>query len=177
MKKFTLGLLFVFLTYLSANAQEFEANTNIINVGIGFAGDYGFYSSANASPVFSASYDRGVWDVPGPGVVGLGGYIGHRTFKYSSTSEYKWSQTVVGVRGTYHYNGFNIDKLDIYAGFLVGYYFYSNKNTDSAFRTYSNSLDHSGFIGGRWFFTEHIAGYVEAGYGISNISLGAAFKF
>lgn len=50
-------------------AQEFEVGTNAINVGIGFGGYYYGNDLSGQSPVFSASYERGVWDVPGPGVV------------------------------------------------------------------------------------------------------------
>ncbi|MFD2726142.1 hypothetical protein [Hyunsoonleella rubra] len=176
MKKLFLGITFVVYSIFSMGAQGFVQGTNAINVGVGFGGDYGFYSSATVSPVFSVSYDRGIWEIPGPGVISLGGYVGHRTFKYRSTSEYKLSQTAIGVRPAYHYNGFEIDELDLYAGFLVGYYFYSDSNGGN-FRSPSNRVDHSGFIGARWFFTEFIAAFVEAGYGISNISGGVCFKF
>lgn len=176
MKKIIFTFAFALLTFASVNAQEFNVGTNAINLGVGFGGNFssGFYSSPNASPVFSVSYERGVWEA-GPGVISLGGYVGHRTFKYSSNSDNKWSQTVAGVRGAYHYTGFDVENLDVYAGLMLGYYFYAD-NFSSSYN-YGSSLRPSGFIGGRWYFTDAIAGYVEAGFGITNISLGAAFRF
>ncbi|MBC3756976.1 hypothetical protein H7U19_01075 [Hyunsoonleella sp. SJ7] len=178
MKKLFLGIAFAVCSIFTLGAQGFVQGTNAINVGAGFGGHYeSYYSSTTVSPVFSVSYDRGIWEIPGPGIISLGGYVGHRTIKYRfSSSDYKFSQTAIGVRPAYHYNGFEIDELDLYAGFLLGYYFYSD-NQGNNLRSYDNRLDHSGFIGARWFFTEFLAAFVEAGYGISNISGGVCFKF
>lgn len=174
-KSITLLAVFTFLVQF-ASAQEFEVGTNVINTGIGLGGYYGGYSTSTESPVFSASYERGVWDVPGPGVVSLGGYIGYKRFTYKDITynyDYSWSYTVLGARGTYHYTGFDIDNLDVYGGVMASMRLYSGDDY--------NDLDSrpgaSAFVGGRWYFTDTVAAFAEAGYGASFITLGASFRF
>lgn len=163
----------IFLLFVQsvATAQKFEKGTNVINAGIGFGGQYGSYTTSSQSPVYSINYERGVWDVPGPGVVSLGAYLGHKTYKY--TNDNKWSYTIVGIRGAYHYNGLDVKNLDVYAGVMAAYNILSYSGTGS----YGNEFGFTGFLGGRWFFTDNIAVFVEAGYGVSNLSAGVSFKF
>jgi len=58
----------------AANAQEFQKGTNIISAGIGLGSSILSYSGASQSPALSLQYERGVWDIGGPGVISLGGY-------------------------------------------------------------------------------------------------------
>lgn len=157
-------------------AQEFEVGTNAINVGIGFGGYYYGGDLSNQSPVFSASYERGVWDVPGPGVVSLGGYLGYKRFNYDDDffgNDYSWSYTTIGFRGAYHYTGFDIDNLDVYGGAMVSFRIYGGDD----YRDYSSRPGAGAFVGGRWYFTDSFAGFAEAGYGAAYFTIGGSFRF
>jgi hypothetical protein len=156
------------------NAQEFNVGTNVINAGIGLGGYYGGYSTSSQSPVLSVSYERGVWDVPGPGVVSLGGYIGRKTFKYNtSLIDYNWSYNIIGVRGAYHYSGFEIENLDLYGGVMASYRIFSGRGGNN----FSSSPGATGFVGGRWYFSENFAAFAEGGYGVAVLTIGASFRF
>ena len=159
-----------------ATAQEFSQGTNVINLGIGFGGYYYGGDLSNQSPVFSVSYERGIWDVPGPGVVSLGGYLGYKRFGYDDTffgDDYNWSYTTVGVRGAYHYTGFDIDNLDVYGGAMVSFRIYGGDD----YNDYRSRPGAGAFVGGRWYFSENFAGFAEAGYGAAYLTLGASFRF
>ncbi len=174
-KTLTLLAAFTFVVQL-ASAQEFEVGSNVINVGLGLGGYYGGYDTSTQSPVFSASYERGVWDVPGPGVVSLGGYLGYKKFTYDSNfnnADYSWSYTVIGARGAYHYTGFDIDNLDVYGGAMISMRIYNGDD----FNDLNSRPGATAFVGGRWYFTDSIAGFAEAGYGAAFLTLGASFRF
>jgi len=173
MKKSILIIVSIF-TSAVAMSQEFNVGTNVINAGIGLGGYYGGYTTSTQSPVISVSFERGVWDVPGPGVVSLGGYFGRKTFKYNNSFvDYSWSYNVIGVRGAYHYNGFEIENLDLYGGVMASYRIYSGRGASN----FGSSPGATGFIGARWFFSENFAGFAEGGYGVAFLSLGASFRF
>ncbi len=176
MKKTIIYLALTFLTISFANAQEFEQGTNVINAGIGLGGYYGGYNTSTTSPVFSASYERGIWDVPGPGVVSLGGYLGYKRFTYDNNFnnvDYSWSYTVIGARGAYHYTGLNVDNLDVYGGAMLSMRIYNGDDFDDL----DSRPGATAFVGGRWYFTDSVAGFAEAGYGVAFLTLGASFRF
>jgi len=117
MKNQLLFLIISLSITVIASGQEFVKGTNIINAGVGIGGAYGSYATSSQSLGISASYESGIWEVPGPGVVSLGGFLGYKTYDYNFLGgSDRWTYTVVGVRGAYHYNGFNIENLDIYGG-------------------------------------------------------------
>jgi hypothetical protein len=186
MKTSFFSVLFTFATMFFASAQPFEVGTNMANVGLAIGGDL---DGVNEGAVgLSASYDRGMWNIAGPGVISIGGYLGTTGGRYNSgRSGYyseKWRYLIAGVRGAYHYNGFTkIPKLDVYGGAMVSYNILSYSYADidgrrnrGASGLYGSGLGASAFVGGRWFFRETLAGFVEFGYGVSSVSLGATFK-
>lgn len=173
MKKTILYLCVVLFASFTCNAQEFNVGTNVISGGIGLGGNFGSYSTSTQAPGFSINYERGVWDV-GPGVVSLGGYVGTKTYKYKySNNVDKWSYTIVGVKGAYHYNGFEVENLDVYGGVLLSY----NILSYSGLGSYGSRAGFTGFLGGRWYFTDSIAVFAEAGYGVAYLTLGISFRF
>lgn len=175
MKKTIIYLAITICTTTAVMAQEFEVGTNVVNAGVGFGGYYGRnYSTSSQSPLFSASYERGIWEVPGPGVVSLGGYFGRKTFKYNSVnSDYNWSYNIIGVRGAYHYNGLEVEHLDVYAGIMASFNIY----TGDTYNDYASRPSATAFIGGRWFFADNFAVYAEGGYGVAFLTVGASFRF
>ena len=86
MKKILISL-FVGVTMCStASAQSFVKGTNALAAGIGFGGSFGSFTYGSQSPGISVQYEKGVWEVGGPGVISLGGYAGTKGYKYSGTA-------------------------------------------------------------------------------------------
>ena len=113
MKRIMLVIAVLFVT-VSTKGQQFKKGTTAVNAGIGLGTALG--GLGKARPAVSASVDRGMWDVGGPGVVSVGGYLGNTGYKYSDGGyDAKWNYFIVGARGAYHYNGFSsMSKLDDY---------------------------------------------------------------
>lgn len=177
-------LLVLFSAATTVYGQAFKKGTNVIALGIGLGSSLG-YSYGSISPAFSAQYEKGLWEV-GPGVISLGGYVGFISQKYTAANyKQKWNYTIIGVRSAYHYTGFTSGKLanlDLYAGVMASYhitsYSYNYYGTGSrASESYPSALDANIYVGGRYYFTNNIAAFAEAGYGISYLTLGLAFKF
>ncbi len=168
------------LTVHSVSAQEFAKGTNVINAGIGIGGnfDYGTFATPSAGLGVNVSYERGIWETGDFGIVSLGGYLGYKSYKsgilLGGNDRYNFNYTIIGVRGAFHYIGLNVENLDVYGGVMASY------NIASTDRDFVGSLDSrpsaTVFVGGRWYFGEHF-GVFEAGYGVSILSLGAAFRF
>jgi hypothetical protein len=179
MKK-TIFTLMAVIIALTAQAQQFQIGTTTLNAGIGLGTALG--GLGKARPAISLSVDHGLWDIGGPGVISLGGYIGNTGYKYTDLGyTAKWNYTIVGVRGAYHYNGFtDIPELDIYGGVMLGYNIakYSSDSGDTLLgNSYGSGLGFTGFVGGRWFFTNRIGAYAELGYGVSTLNVGVTYKF
>lgn len=173
-------LLSVLLCALNVQGQQFQKGTTAINAGIGLGTALG--GLGKARPAIAVAVDRGIWDIGGPGVISLGGYVGNTGYKYDDLGyTAKWNYTIIGARGAYHYNGLtSVPKLDVYGGAMLGYNIakYSSDSGDDSFaNTYGSGLGFSGFIGGRWFFAESVGAYAELGYGVSILNAGVTFKF
>jgi len=188
MKK-TLLLMLLAAFAIGARAQKFQKGTNIVSAGIGLGSSILSYSGASQTPAINLQYERGVWDVGGPGVISLGGYAGYKGYDYSgkvSTYSYsqKWHYTVIGARSAYHYHGFKSDNLDVYGGLMLAYNILKYSYTDnspsgsySASGSYGSTVGLSLYLGGRYFFTDNIAALLELGYGVSYLNIGIALKF
>lgn len=177
-----------------ANAQ-FDEGANVLGLGVGIGGNYGIGfsgSGVSQTPAIALHFDHGMGDL-GPGTWGLGGFLGYKSYKYSYDnnyylnnyrSSYKWTYTVVGVRGTWHYNEWHgLDKLDTYGGLMLAYRISSFKDETNypsgavKFNagTYSG-VSFTGLLGARYYFTDKIGAYLEAGFGVSVLQLGLAVK-
>ena len=172
MKKIILVFAVALFSATTMQAQEFEVGTNAVNFGIGLGG--GYYNAASGvsiSPGFSVSYERGIWDA-GPGVVSLGAFGGYKSYDLGSSVDL--SQLTFGVRGAYHYTGFDIDNLDVYGGVAISFdrYGYDGSNLSDY-----NDTNFGAFIGGRWYFSDTFAVFAEAGYGASVLTLGVSLRF
>lgn len=179
MRKISLAMILL-LAAASTQAQQFQRGTTVVNLGIGLGTSLG--GLGKARPAVSLSVDRGIWDIGGPGVISLGGYIGNTGYKYTDLGyTAKWNYTIVGVRGAYHYNGFtNTPALDVYGGAMLGYNiarYSSDADDEFLANSYGSGIGLSGFVGGRWFFTEKLGVHAELGYGVSILALGLTYKF
>ncbi len=179
MKKIYAVIAFLcFAAVTQVNAQAFEKGTSALNLGIGIGGSYGGGAGITSLPQFNASFEKGIWEIGGPGVVSLGGFLGYKSYKFDSWDG-KWSYSTIGVRSAYHYNGIDNEKIDLYGGVMAAYYLYK----------YSGSYSYSGsgggvgfslFAGARYFFAPKFGVYAEVGGGSYNFSLlkaGIALKF
>jgi hypothetical protein len=179
------SLLFV----LSIRAQDstFTPDDAVINLGIGIGSTY--YSGSGYSgliPPLSISYEKGIKNVFDKGTIGVGAYAGYTSseWKYSdSYGSYKWkySNILIGARGALHYP--LIDELDTYAGLMLGYDIASSSYSSTGMyedQTVAGDsyggLIWSFYLGGRYWFSDKMAGMLELGYGISYLNIGIAFK-
>lgn len=197
MKKICTALFFLLVLNNAFGKGAFEAGDNIISGGINLGSTYsstGYSNSAygrgynqSASIGFNAQFEHGIWEVGGPGVVSLGGYLGFMTFNYDYNDSYygyysyKRNYTIIGVRGTYHFDGLPLDNLDVYGGVMptfniVSYTYSGNRN--SAFDDpYGSAPGLSAFVGAKYFFVPSVCVYLELGVGVSILSTGLGFKF
>jgi hypothetical protein len=183
----------------------FDKGTNVISASIGLGGHFGIGTYGSQTPGISVQYERGIWAIGGPGIISLGGYVGIKSYKYEYsnngiyydnigfpvpyvyTVSEKWNYTIVGVRSAYHYNGINSDKFDVYGGLMISdnilSYKYSNNDPyynnifENVGKSYGSFIQFSAYVGGRYFFTDNLAGFAELGYGVAYLNLGVALKF
>jgi hypothetical protein len=160
--------------------------TNALNVGIGLGNRYGygggfFGGSSSVSPAISVSYERGIMPL-GPGVLGVGAFVGYQGASYDLGGGDKWKYTdiIVTLRGTFHYPV--SEKLDAYGGVGLGVRhagvsFAGNNIYGSLGTASANDLAAGLFVGGRYFFTPGIGAFAELGYDQTYLKIGLAAKF
>lgn len=174
MKKLILYFIITLFSISFTAAQEFNAGTNIINAGVGFGGDFGSFTTSSQTPVYGVSFERGIWDIAQSGTISLGAYLGRKTYKYDYIGgNDKWTYTIIGIRGAYHYNGLNVEKLDVYGGLMASYNLLSFSGRTS---NLGSKLKSTAFVGGRWFFTKRFAVFAEGGYGVAYLTVGASIR-
>lgn len=189
-----LFLLVVFFLCLGVNAQKvFEKGDIVANVHVGIGGGPGDHYTM-ALPPLSISAEYGIVDnlfSNNNGSIGVGALIGYGGYKrfddanpwYKYDNKYK--RICFGARGTFHYQF--VDKLDTYAGIMLGLYSNSVK-TKSTYKnpeipetiTYTKTTNmdfaFSLYVGARYYFNESFGAGIEAGYGFSTISLVISYK-
>jgi len=182
-------ILFVFtLIALICNAsygQYFKEKDKVINIGIGLGSTFYGTGYSTSFPPISASFDYGIKEGVGPGVIGIGGLLGYTSSKsdysYLGTS-YGWkvSYTIIGVRGTYHLVDI-ANKLDLYGGLMLSYSIVSVKETGDfgGLNVTSSEGSHANlslFAGARYYFSDKFAVMGELGYGFTILNIGVAIK-
>ena len=179
-----MAALFLLITFsLQVKSQMFSVGDKDLNLGIGFGTHWGNIGTIGIPPV-SISMDYGFKDDLGPGVLGIGGFVGIATSKYKYSTylgDYGWKYTniLIGARGTYHMEF--IDKLDTYAGVIIGLRYTKAKEYGDWFGT---TLDSNGglypevgfYVGGKYFVADNIAIFGEIGYSIAYLTIGATFR-
>ena len=125
------------VTLIQAQESMFNKGDKVINLGIGIGNTLytGSYYARGIPPV-SFSYEQGIVDeVFDKGVIGILGYVGYTSYKYEYQSwGYKYSNILVGGGGLFHYP--LVDKLDTYAGILLGYNISTSKRGNTFCRKY-----------------------------------------
>ncbi|MCF6365147.1 MAG: hypothetical protein L3J35_03000 [Bacteroidales bacterium] len=186
MKKLLVSALISVFAFSFTNAQEstFSEGDKVINLGVGLGST--LYTGSGFSttvPPISASFEYGILnDVLEKGSVGVGGYLGYTAARarynwFGDIYGYDYTSFIIGARGSFHYP--LVEKLDTYAGMMLGYNIVSvSEIGDVSFGTSTTGSDiaWSMYLGGRYWFNPKIAGMVELGYGIAYLNLGVAFK-
>lgn len=183
--KHFLLVLAILSIHLSGKTQPFLPGDHVVNVGLGIGSTWYSGSGYKTSfPPLSGTYEYGITEL-GPGILGIGGYLGFSSYKWEesytgTTYGWKYSSTIIGARGNYHYNF--LEQLDTYAGLMLGFNVISSKATGDWPAAYNYSASGSSFawsmyVGGRYYFTDSFAAFLELGYGITWLNIGVAFKF
>ncbi|HPT12173.1 MAG TPA: hypothetical protein PLP69_06075 [Bacteroidales bacterium] len=173
MKKNLILTALVLCIAVTAGAQNtFNKGDKVLNLGLGFGN--AIYTGSHYSmviPPLSASFEVGIIDhlFDDKSSIGVGGYVGIMSAKYYDS---RWTDLIISSKGAFHYQ--LVDKLDTYAGLLLG--FRAGFDNNSAYTNDSGFLS-SEFIGARYYFTDNFAGMAEIGYGIAYLNLGVALKF
>jgi hypothetical protein len=155
----------------------FPKGSFAISPGIGVGNLYygSGYGPGSINPTLNIDY--AITDKLGIGNIAVGG-----TLSYTSTKNYGYtfSGFLIGLRGTYHFI-IPVDKLDPYAGILLGYVISNNPN-NLYDNNYGIGPKSSGFrpgfyVGGHYFFVPHFGPFVELGYnGFSIFVVGITIK-
>jgi len=172
MKKVFFIAVIALFTVATAKSQEiFEKGTNVVNLGIGISADY--------TPIefgFEHSIKDGLINGEN-GAIGIGAYASY--YRNSVSSWGHWNHITFGAKGAFHYQF--VDKLDTYAGLMIGYSYAKWVWKDGSSSSYnygsSSPLGYSLFVGARYYFAPSFGVYAEVGYGISNLSAGIALRF
>lgn len=180
MKKLFAVLAVAVLMVMSVNAQEpsFNKGDKVLNIGVGLSMLYVGTGYHMVIPPVSGSLDIGIVDgILEKAAVGVGPYIGFSQTKWEYLG-YGWKYTdlVLGARGSFHYPF--VDKLDTYAGVLLGYDIASSKEIGTPVGSPdSGHFVHSEFVGARYYLKDSFAVFAELGYGISWLTGGVTLKF
>lgn len=184
MKKTVLCLIMAFSFILTSQAQVFQKDDKVVNLGIGLGTFHGSGYSTIIPPI-GGSFEYGIVDglIDGNASIGVGGYLGFTSsrFKYASGDYgYNYNYFILGARGAFHYQF--VDKLDTYAGLMLGYQIgssskYGNWGGINIEPNSSSYFTYSFFVGARYYFSNSFAAFAELGYGIAALQLGVAFKF
>ena len=192
MKKLITTILAFTFASLHLNAQQtsttFAKNDNVLGVGFGIGGVYGISGFSSQSPTFGMQYDRGIVELGMGGVIGVGGFVGYKSIVdkkdyFGNTYKDKWNIIIIGVRGTFHYDLFEVENLDTYGGTMIAFHVMNHKQDyPNNLYIYDNDTHSSAayasiFAGAKYYFTPQVSAFAELGYGVSWLTLGAALKF
>lgn len=182
MKKFLLILLAIALFVVQGYSQDdvFVKGDKVVNLTVGLGNS--LYNSSvygSTTPALAGSFEVGVVDdlFDENSALGVGGYVGYTGAKFGG-NDFKINSFIVGARGSVHYQF--IDRLDTYGGLLLGYNIV-NSDWESDIPGFDEDFTNSEFlldiyVGGRYYFTESVAGVLEIGSGIAYFNIGVAFK-
>ena len=158
-----------------AHSQQTE-----VNVGIGLVPT--IISGAGGLPI-SVSVDKPLASVKNATIGGYLGYYGSSVdlgAGFSDEYKLKYSVFIFGARGTYHFDFIDNDKLDPYAGLMLGYNIvtsrYDGPGSEFFDGAASSGFGYAGLIGMKYQATDSIKVFGELGYGISVLTFGATFS-
>jgi hypothetical protein len=168
----------------------FPAGCLLANLGIGVGDLYwgGAYGSVlGVTPTLDV--DIAITKKLGIGNIGIGGTVAYTSTSYNydngyGNTSYKYNAILIGLRGTYHFM-LNTDKLkeklDPYAGVLLGYIITNNPSfqvgTGYYGGTKASAFQPGIFAGAHYYFVQHFGVFAELGYnGFSIFTFGITLK-
>ncbi len=195
MKNFTLfspflSAFFIFtasvMTTTVAHAQTFGVGTSVLSIAGGL-GDAVFPGTPGHHwPVVDMQYDRGCWNA-GKGVISLGAYAGYGAYSNNSTTQQgarvmyplRVTFTTVGLRGAYHFAGWQVRNLDAYVGVKLAYESTASSGyADAQLNQDPVSVQFRPFFGARYFFLPYLGALAEIGFNAYQfLDLGLAVKW
>ncbi len=170
MKKIIIFILLIIPLY-SIKAQSFEKGDQVFNLGIGIGGAYNSGYSIMIPPI-SASFEYGLTNDLGIGNFGVGLYAGISSVK--DNFETHFTPIVIGIRAAYHF--YKTEKVDIYAGALLGFRMVESDNIGMSTYSAKSGIAWDTFVGARYYWTPSLTVMTELGYGISWLTVGIAYK-
>lgn len=182
---FLLALLISIPTFGQNTADTFDEGDGVLAIGLGVGGVFGFSGFDSQTPAFGLHYDHGVKALDMGAVIGVGGYLGYKGYGYDvvyRNGKYydKWGVTIIGARGSFHYDLLQVKNLDTYGGAMLAFHILNRReNFPNGYpydRTYSSALYASLFAGSKYYFNDRVSAFLELGYGVSWATVGAAFK-
>ena len=174
-------IAFITSTQSSIKAQAFQNGDMVGNLGVGF-GWYGYGYGASSLPAFSLSIEKGIKDIENVGPLSIGGIIGfkHASYAWTSVYDWTWNDVIIAARGAIHYDLLKNEKVDTYGGVGLGLRIqsYSDYNVFGV-KGSSTSVKplFALYLGGRYYFSDKLAGFAELGYGLGYLTLGLSYKF
>jgi hypothetical protein len=161
-----------------SSATGFNQGDKLLNVGIGLSSYY------YGNPI-GLSFESGINND-----ISVGGQFDYNSGNYDGyySTNYRWGYSAyyLGVRGSYHVNRLlhvNNKDVDLYAGVGLGYQRFRWDDESYGYGygysyNYRSGLFFNYFIGGKYYFTDKIGGFLELGYtGLSSARVGLAVKF
>ncbi|MCX7984055.1 MAG: hypothetical protein N3A63_04020 [Bacteroidetes bacterium] len=175
MKRILFLIIVVGLVASFSQAQiAYKQGDLVISGMLGLGGVAGLYGEAGMPPI-SASVDYGYNEN-----ISIGALVGIATSEesYFWGGKWKYTYTIIGARGQYHYDFLKNSNIDTYGGIMIGYNIVSSSWEGPGVGAGSSGsyLLYGGFIGGRYYFTPNLAGQLELGYGMGYLTLGIAYK-
>jgi len=171
--------------YATSTADEvppiFREGDMVLNVGLGLGSvlSLGRYYSTRIPPI-SASFEMGFMDdfLTEDMTLGIGGYLGITSSKWEfMNAGWTYNYLIIGGRSAVHYP--LVENLDTYGGVMLGVRLRSGSGFGPGLEGESTtrlSLAWSGYVGGRYYFSESLAAMAELGYGIAYLTIGVAMK-
>ncbi len=169
-----------------AQDQMFKKDDLDVSVGLGFGSPWISSGYSTILPPSRVSAEYGLRDDWGPGVFGVGGFVGATAYKYRYSMYgyeygYNYFTVMIAARAAYHYTF--VDKLDTYAGSHLGFKITSSKDkSDNTYYDLSDPEDSfvpvlDFFAGAKYYFSDTFAAYAEVGSGIAYFNMGISLKF
>lgn len=149
----------------SAFAQAYSKGDNLLNIGVGLGGGFG-------TPI-GLSFEHGFSDQ-----ISGGAYVAYANKKVpTGMGDFKYTYILTAARASYHFD-LSVENLDVYLGAIFGYNIASAKwtGTGAVPGASAGGLIYGGHAGARYFFSEKIGLFAEAGYGVGSLNVGLAFK-
>jgi len=116
-------------------SKSFEEGTKVISAGIGFGGYsyYGYhknkYSYRNGTPLFILTYEQPYKKPVGPGLLGVGFYLGFRNISSGEDhyingtdyySKHSWNHFLGAVRAAHLWDELTVEDAEIYVRSMIG---------------------------------------------------------